>query len=186
MSKPLSGSRVAILLANGFNEQDLTHTQRALRAKGAHTRLIGMDNGLVNSWTGSDWGHSFAADGMLSTMLAADFDMLIIPSGRRSVEKLKLTAHTRRFINGFMDAEKPVAIFDDAIELMVFAEKLDGRTVSCPDASREQASQVGAEIVDEPFTLDGNLVTGYAEAIDEYIDFIISSFDNCTDMKEAA
>lgn len=97
MSKTFVGDKIAILVANGFTEQDLTHTQRALQAQGANTRIIGMDNGLVNSWTGDAWGHHFAADCALNMALAADYDMLIIPGGRRSIEKLKLTAHTRRF-----------------------------------------------------------------------------------------
>ena len=101
LSNSLQGAKIAILVANGFNEQDLTSAQRILQGYGAYLRVISMDNGLVNSWNGTGWGLNFAADKMLNEALAADFSMLMVPGGRRSVDKLKLTAHTRRFINGF-------------------------------------------------------------------------------------
>lgn len=186
MSKPLTGAKIAILVANGFNEQDLTHTQRALQALGGHTRIIGMDQGLVNSWTGESWGHHFASDNVLSAALAADYSMLIVPGGRRSIEKLKLTAHTRRFIGGFMDAGKPVALFDDASELLAFADRASGKVVSAPLAARDALKEAGAQIEDADYTLDGNLISGYCADINEYVDAVISHFSTQSDMKAAA
>ncbi|MCD8496835.1 MAG: DJ-1/PfpI family protein [Alphaproteobacteria bacterium] len=78
MSKSLIHEKIAILVANGFNEAEMTETQKFAK-QGQHTRLISMDHGLVNSWTGTAWGHHFAADCVLSTALAADFSMLLIP-----------------------------------------------------------------------------------------------------------
>ena len=68
MNKSFAGEKIAILVANGFNEADLTQIQRILQAKGANTRIIGMDNGLVNSWTGDAWGHHFATDQLFSPL----------------------------------------------------------------------------------------------------------------------
>lgn len=186
MSKTFVGDKIAILIANGFTEQDLTYTQRAMQANGANTRIIGMDNGLVNSWTGDSWGHHFAADCALNTALAADYDMLIIPGGRRSIEKLKLTAHTRRFLGGFMDAGKPVAIFDDAVELLAFAERASGRTLAASGSVRDVVSEAGASCSEDNIVIDGNLITGYDEDVNIFIDAVIKHFASSDDMKEAA
>lgn len=121
MSKPLSGVKIAILSANGFNQQDLTETQKIMNAAGASLKIISPDQGLVNGWEGQGWGHHFAVDQVLSTALGADFTMLIVPGGSRSMEKLKMTAHTKRFLNSFMNAKKPVAMFNDAVDLLTFA-----------------------------------------------------------------
>lgn len=186
MNKSLAGAKIAILVANGFNEQDLTHTQRALQAKGAHARIIGMDQGLVNSWTGESWGHHFAADHVLSAALAADFSMLVVPGGRRSVEKLKLTAHTRRFIGGFMDAGKPVALYDDAVDLLVFAERAAGRKISAPQVSVEALEQAGAVIDDTKISIDRNMISGYSEDIHEFVEAVTSHFEGDAEIKAAA
>lgn len=186
MNKPFIGKKIAILVANGFNEQDLTLTQRSLQSKGANTRIIGMDNGLVNSWTGDAWGHHFASDQVLSTALAADFSMLVVPGGRRSIEKLKLTAHTRRFIGGFMDAGKPVAIFDDALDLLVFAEKVDGVTVAGPESMKDLVEEKGGIFSVSECEISGNLISGYKDNVQDYVDEIIAHFSGDNDMKEAA
>lgn len=165
MRKPLSGEKIAVLVANGFCEKDLTALQRALQPLGAAMRIISMDHGLVNSWDGEGWGLNFAADASLSAALAADFSMLVIPGGSRSVEKLKLTAHTRRFIGGFIDMGKPVLTFGAALDLLVFTEKLAGRSVTGPDSLRAAAEQAGASWVEAAFAVDRNLMT--APGMDE-------------------
>lgn len=121
MSKPLSGVKIAILAANGFNQQNLTDTQKTLNTAGASLKIICPDQGLVNGWEGQGWGHHFAVDQVLSTALGADFTMLVVLGGTRSIEKLKMTAHTKRFINSFMTSGKPVAMLDDAVDLLAFA-----------------------------------------------------------------
>ena len=178
MYKPLLGEKLAVLVANGFNEQDMTESQKALQVLGADIRIIGMDHGLLSSWTGSGWGHNYAADAVLSTALAVDFSMLVIPSGRRSIEKLKLTAHTKRFISGFIDAGKPVVAFHDALELLVFSDKLEGCKVSGPEPLQSKAIQTGATWEADTFVVDGNLLTGcitegkhgaFVEAISQHL-----------------
>ena len=121
MSKPLSGVKIAILVANGFEEDHMTATQRALAAAGVFAKIISSEPGLVNSWTGQAWGHHFAIDAQLNNALGADYAMLVIPGGQRSAEKLKLTAHTKRFINSFMAAGKPVAVWGHATQIMEHA-----------------------------------------------------------------
>lgn len=121
MSKPLPGTKIAILVANGFDQQDFTEVQKMLNGAGAKIKIISPDQGLVNGWEGQGWGHHFPVDQTLSTALGADFDMLVIPGGTRSMEKLKTTAHTKRFFNSFMNAGKPVAVFGDVADLLVFS-----------------------------------------------------------------
>lgn len=121
MSKSLPGQKIAILVANGFEQTDFTETQRALIAAGAAVKVISPDQGLVNGWEGQGWGHHFPVDQVLSTALGADFDMLVVPGGARSLEKLKTTAHTRRFFNSFINAGKPVAVFGDVVALLDYA-----------------------------------------------------------------
>ncbi len=119
MSKPLTGIKIALLIANGFCEQDMTETQRALTAAGANVRIVSPEQGLVNGWTGEGWGHHFAVDATLSTALGADYAMVVLPGGKRSHDKLKLTAHTRRFVSGFVAAHKPIVSFGDTLQALV-------------------------------------------------------------------
>lgn len=163
MSKPLVGRKIAVLVANGFSEKDFTFTQKALSDTGADIRIVSMSQGLVNSWIEGGWGLNFAADQALNMALAADFDMLIVPGGQRSMQKLQLTAHTRRFIGGFVDTHKPVAFFQDAIELLAFAERAQGRTVGGAAEKETLLNDAGAQWSEDSVVVDGNIMSGISK-----------------------
>jgi protease I len=149
MSKPLSGQRVAILVANGFDETDMTHAQRALMMLGASQKIISSESGLVNSWTGTSWGHHFPVDAQVSSVLAADFDALYVPGGRRSIDKLKDSAHVKRIARGFFDAGKPMMMLGCAIELLAAAERAAGCIVTGDAESEKILTDAGAEWMPE-------------------------------------
>lgn len=163
MTQSLVGKKIAFLLANGFNEPDLTAAQRSLQALGANTRIVSINTGLVNGWCGSEWGLSFAVDASLNESLAVDYDMLIVAGGQRSVEKLKLTAHTGRFIGGFLNAGKKVAVFGRALELLIYFDKLDGYTVSGYDNQKEGVSRAGGKWLERSPVIHENLLSGVVQ-----------------------
>ncbi len=159
MDKPLFGEKMAVLVANGFNEKDLVDMQRMAQSLGAEMRIVSMNGGLVNSWNGEGWGLNFAADKVLNEALAVDFSILVIPGGQKSAEKLKLTAHTRRFIGGFVDTGKSVVVMGEALGLLAFSDKLTGRTVAGSDSMKDISVEAGATWCAEPFCVDMNLMT---------------------------
>lgn len=163
MQKPLLGKKIAVLVANGFSEKDFTTVQKKILPLGADMRIVSMDNGLITSWNGEGWGLNFASDNVLSEALAADYSMLLVPGGRRSVEKLKLTAHTRRFVNGFLNMNKSVVLFEEAVELLAFAEQHMNYEASAPADVKELLEQQGANVCDESITIDRNLLTGRSD-----------------------
>lgn len=184
----LQGQKIAVLVANGFNERDLTAAQRILQGYGAYLRVISMDQGLVNSWNGTSWGLNFAADSMLNEALAADFSMLLVPGGRRSVDKLKLTAHTRRFVNGFLDAEKPLVMCGEAVELLMHIEKMDGRTVSASEELAADIARADGKYSSELYSIDGNLMTGNPseESCEEFVHAVAAHFAPSAEIEQQA
>ena len=179
MTKRLNGLKVAILVSNGFCENDLTETQRHLQQEGAKCNIISLDHGVVNGWHENGWGHHFMVDNPLSSALAADYSMLVLPGGRRSLDKLKLTAHTRRFIGGFMTAGKPVAACGRALCLMIYCDQVKGKTVSGPEDILPDAVRAGANWSDDPVTNAENLVTGRTDQDREgFIRAMIENFSS--------
>lgn len=123
MTKPLTGKNTLLLVANGFDEFQMTQTQRALQASGTKTSLASTEQGLVNSWDGKGWGHHFAVEAHVSQTLAADFDLLVIPGGARSITRLTSSPHTRRILTGFIDARKPIVLLNESAGLLSWAER---------------------------------------------------------------
>jgi len=160
----LTGQKAAILVSGGFSEQDVTAVQHALLDAGATMRIISPDQGLVNGWNGREWGHHFAVDCSLNAALGADYDMLIIPGGIRSLDKLKLTAHTRRFFSSFIMSGKPVIVMGGALSLSVFCDQIKDRTVSGPDDLRDLVIRYGGIWSENTFCIDNNLMTGRSDS----------------------
>jgi protease I len=163
MAKALQSQKIAVLVANGFNEVEFISIQKAMLEQGASLRIVSTDSGLVNGWDGKGWGHNFAVDAQLNSALGIDYDAVIVPGGQRSIDKLKLTAHSRRFIGSFMAAMKPVICMGDAVQLLAHTDHLSGKTVSGPEAKKAIAETAGAKWSSEPLTEDGLLLTGNVE-----------------------
>lgn len=187
MMKSLTGTKIAVLIANGFEEKIFLAAQKMMLEMGATIRVISTNQGLVNGWDGNAWGHNYAVDASLNTALGVDYDVVMIPGGQRSIEKLKLTAHTRRFIGSFMAANKPVMVMGDAVALMAHAEQLDGKTVAGPDDMRSLVTQQGAEWSEEPMMIDGMMLSGKVDG--EHHEAYLEAMHNMmskADMDQAA
>lgn len=167
LDKPLSRRRAAILVANGFLESEMTAVQRTLSAAGAAVRTISTETGLVNSWQGNSWGYNFAVDVPMNKALAAEYDVLVVPAGPRSMEKLKQTAHTKRIISGFLSAGKPVCMLGDAVALLSFFELAEGLEVAAPEKYRAELEAAGAKIAPVEIARSGSLLTGSPETAEQ-------------------
>ena len=184
MDKPLLGQKVAVLVANGFSESELISVQKELLKAGANIRIIAMDHGLVNSWNGQGWGLNFAVDQALNEALAVDYDILIVPGGKRSVEKLQLTAHTKRFINGFLNSRKPLVISSESIELLVFSGKGEGLSVCSVGDNDASIAQSGFDIQSAHIVEDGNLLSfnsvegDMGEHVSVIVDYLVRAQDS--------
>ena len=95
MDKRLSGKTVAILVANGFHEEDMTETQKALASEGAIPRVVSTEVGLVNGWHEGTWGHNFYVEVKPKDVLPSQYDALLLPGGDRGVKTLLESAHAR-------------------------------------------------------------------------------------------
>ena len=187
MDQPLLGKTIAILVANGFEETEMTEPQRALLKSGAKLKVISPEQGLVNGWHGKAWGHYFPVDEQITDVLAADYDMLILPGGERSVAKLKQNAHTRRIVGSFLDGGKPIAAIDDGIDLLVFVDKIKGRTIAAPENLHGAVETAGGQVVEEPVAVDKNLITGYdQDNLPAFVEQVVKSFLEAVSVKKAA
>lgn len=160
MSKPLIGKKVACLAANGFSEQDVLKIQELVCEAGASFKFICPNMGLVSGWTGQSWGRHFAVDKALSESLGADYDFLFIPSGHRSIDKLKISAHTKRFLNSFLSANKPTILYGDAVKLLIYYNYQD-YMISGPSELKQKALELGNQWSDHYFSIDHGLFTSY-------------------------
>ncbi|MEZ2441610.1 DJ-1/PfpI family protein [Chitinophaga sp. RCC_12] len=56
MANQLKDKRVAVLVANGFEEVELTKPVEALKEAGATVDIISPEGKTVRAWAEKDWG----------------------------------------------------------------------------------------------------------------------------------
>lgn len=187
MDVSLEGSAIAIMLASGFEETELTEPQRALLKTGAKLKTISPDQGLANGWHGKGWGHFFPIDLPVAEVLGSDFDMLLLPGGERSITKLSQNLHTRRIVGHFLDAGKPIAAIDEGVSLLPLARKLKGRQMTGPLELRETLETAGAVWSDESLVVDRQIVTARGqEVLPEFVEQMLKVFAEALQVKKAA
>jgi protease I len=169
MTSQLTGKNIAILVANGFDENQMTEIQRALIKVQATTKTIAPEQGVVNGWQGNGWGHYFPINGQINETLGSDYDMLVLPGGERAVAKLKGNLHTRRIINHFIDAGKPVAAIGAGVGLLALATNIKDHTVAALDEAHEDLKAAGAIVTDTALETDGTLLTSTGEDIAAWV-----------------
>src|SRR6476660_5039302 len=109
MESKLEGKKVAILVADGFEQVELTSPKEALEEAGAETDIVSPAEKKVRGWDETDWGSKFKVDVPLGQARAADYDALLLPGGGMNPDHLRLEPKAIHFIREFFAAGKPVA-----------------------------------------------------------------------------
>jgi protease I len=159
MVASLVGKSIALLAANGFDENQMTEIQRALTTAKAKFKTLAPENGVVNGWQKDHWGHYFPVDMHISEALGSDFDFLVLPGGMRAMAKLKSNLHTRRIVNHFLEAGKPIAAIGEGVSLLALSPKIVGVSVAAPLDIQEELIAAGALISADAQENGNNLLT---------------------------
>src|SRR4029077_17223348 len=105
----LQGKKFAILVADGFEQVEMTEPLRALEEAGGGAGVIAPNPDVVKGWEHTNWGNEFKVDVPLSRARADDYDGLVLPGGVMNPDKLRQNTAALDFVRAFFDAGKPVA-----------------------------------------------------------------------------
>ena len=159
MSNELTGKRVAILVANGFEQVEMTEPRKALEAAGAETDLISPADKKVKGWAATKWGRSFKVDVALSEARADEYDALLLPGGVFNPDKLRINPQAVEFVKSFFDAGKPIAAICHGPWTLIEAGAVKGRRLTSWPSLHTDLKNAGADWVDEEVVVDNGLVT---------------------------
>jgi protease I len=152
----LSGKRVAILVEQEFEDSELSGPREALLAAGATVVLVGPTSGA--EFRGK------RGDTIVTSELAAgaahmtDFDALVIPGGH-APDKMRMRHAMVDLARDAMRTNKTVAAICHGPQLLISADALRGRTLTCWPSIAIDVKNAGGLYVDKPVVEDGNLIT---------------------------
>lgn len=149
-----SGKKVAVIVADGFEDSEATSPIQALQEAGADVTVLGLKTGTV---TGKKGATVEATDTIASADPAA-YDLLVIPGGG-SPENLRIEDEAVDFARRFADSGKPIGAICHGPQLLISADALKGRTLTAVSKIRDDIRNAGATYVDEEVHVDGNIIS---------------------------
>jgi protease I len=157
--RKLSGKRVAILVADGFEQVELTAPRTALEDEGATTEIVSPSEGYVRGWKLTDWGRRMSVDVPLSKADPRSYDALLVPGGVMSPDKLRLSPEAVRFVRAFAETDKPIAAICHAPWILIEAGAVPGKRMTSWPSLQVDLRNAGADWEDSAVVRDGTLVT---------------------------
>jgi protease I len=151
----ITGKRIAILVEEGYEDSELTGPLAGLLAAGAVVSLVAPY--AARQYAGKR-GHVVTSDLAAGTARSGDFDALVIPGGH-APERMRMRHAMVDLTREMAAAGKPVAAICHGPQLLISADVLRGRTVTCWPAIAIDVRNAGGLYVDRPVVQDGNLIT---------------------------
>jgi len=159
MNNDLAGKKVAILVADGFEQSELTSPREALEEAGAETDIVSPAEGKVRAWNETKWGKRFKVDVALAEAKPDQYDALLLPGGLMNPDTLRQKPQALDFVREFFEAGKPVAAICHGPWTMIDAGVVQNRRMTSYPSIQTDLKNAGAHWVDEEVVVDNGLVT---------------------------
>jgi len=159
MAQELKGKRVAAVVANGFEQVELTRPKEALEQAGATVDIVSPETGEVRAWQHKEWGDTFHVDVPLEAADPAKYDALLLPGGVMNPDRLRMNPTAVGFVKRMFEAGKPVASICHAAWLLAEADVVRGYKMTSYPSLKTDLKNAGAQWTDAEVVTDRGLVT---------------------------
>lgn len=179
--RDLSGRAVAILATDGFEESELFEPLEALDHARADTSVISLPQtpDTIQGEVAGESGEETGVNATVDEVSVDDFDALLLPGGRRSVDRLRKSDDALAFVRDFLASGKVVAAICHGPWLIAAAGEAEGRTVTSHPKIRMELERAGAEWVDDEVVVDETLVTSRRPAdLDSFVEEVLEQISD--------
>lgn len=159
MSNQLNGKRVAILVTDGFEQDELTEPKKALEAAGARADIVAPSGETVKGWKYTEWGDMFTVDVPLAQAKPDAYDALVLPGGVMNPDHLRRNPKVLEFVRAFFKEGKPTGAICHGPWTLIDAGVVKGRKLTSYESIQTDLKNAGAEWVDAEVVVDNGLVT---------------------------
>jgi protease I len=155
----LNGKRVAILVAEGFEQSEMVEPRKALEGAGAETLIVSPAKDEVQGWNHFDKAERYNVDVPIEEANADEFDALVLPGGVANPDQLRTQPQAVAFVKRFVEAGKPIGVICHGPWTLIEAGAVKGRTLTSWPSLRTDLVNAGAKWVDQEVVVDRGLVS---------------------------
>ncbi|WP_017654585.1 DJ-1/PfpI/YhbO family deglycase/protease [Fortiea contorta] len=148
--------RVAILIDNGVEDVEFLIPYNAIKQAGMDIVVLGSR--VNEKYKGKQGKLTMQADSTTTETTASEFDAVVIPGGM-APDKMRRNPNTVDFVKEAVQQGKLVAAVCHGPQLLIEGDLLKGKQATGFIAIRKDMINAGANYLDEPLVIDGNLIT---------------------------
>src|SRR5690348_15969113 len=131
MTDELKGKTIAFLVATeGIEQVELTEPWKAVESAGGTPKLVAPEAGKVQAYNHLDKGDAFTVDATTDVADVASYDGLVLPGGVANPDQLRTVPAAVKFVKGFAEAGKPIAVICHGPWTLVVAGVVKVRTLT--------------------------------------------------------
>jgi protease I len=150
MSTPLSGKKIAFLVANeGVEQVELTSPWKAVEDAGGQPVLVAPEKGAVQAFNHLDKAETFPATLATTDLDAGDFDGVVLPGGVANPDQLRMDEPAVTFLREWAAAGRPIAAICHGPWTLVEAGIVRGKTLTSWPSLQTDIRNAGGKWVDE-------------------------------------
>jgi protease I len=159
MANELTGKRIAIVVTDGFEQDELVKPKEALVQAGAEADIVSPNSDKVRGWKYTDWGDEFPVDTQIASADSNNYDGLMLPGGQINPDNLRMDKSVVQFVQSFVRTGKPIAAICHGPVTLIEADAVRGRRLTSFPSIQTDLRNAGATWVDEEVVTDRGLVT---------------------------
>jgi protease I len=147
--------KALIITGQGFQDQEVIYPYYRLQEDGFEIDVAAKNKEALYGI----FGIKIDATITFEEMNVDDFDLLVLPGGVKALEKVRQEKRVITFISEWNLKEKIIASTCHGAQLMISAKIVKGRKISGYYSIKDDINNAGAEYVDAPSVIDGNIVS---------------------------
>src|SRR5437016_2273238 len=145
----LDGMRVAIIVTDNFEQEEMTGPRKELDHAGAETILIAPKKDAVRAIQHDKAGQTFPVDESLEDANPDRFDALVLPGGALNADKLRVEKNALKFVQQMERDDKPIAFICHAPWVMISAGLVRNRHITGYHTIKDDIVNAGANYEDK-------------------------------------
>jgi protease I len=157
--KRLEGLKVAVLVADGFEQVEVTRPLKHLLKNGAVVDIVPLHRGRIRGINLLYPGIELRVNRTVGEVNASDYDALVIPGGFINPDFLRQSEKAKMLVTAFDVAGKPIATLCHGPWVLISAGLVHDRKLAAWPGIQDDIRNAGGTWVDEPLVRDGNWVT---------------------------
>lgn len=147
-------AKIAVLIGEMFEDVEYDKPAKKLQDEGHELVHVSSEENSVKGKHDSN----VDIDEHIEDVMVDDFDALFVPGGF-SPDNLRQNDDVVDFVREFVDSGKPIFMICHGPQLLLSADRVDGRVLTAWKTIQKDLELAGAQVLDEEVVEDKNIIT---------------------------